>query len=102
MKSYDLITTDGQRIQVKARILRNPTKVGERQLSPFRSFEFDHALVVLFDREYQVIRATLLPASVILEHSRESKHVNGRICIARDTLLDLGADVTPELADANN
>jgi hypothetical protein len=49
---------------------------------------------VLFDRSYAVGRAVTLPAELILEHSSESRHVNGRILIARDSLLDLGTDVT--------
>jgi hypothetical protein len=74
--------------------VRNPAKAGERQLSPFRSFDFDQALIVLFDGSYSIRRAVTLPADLIFEHSRQSRHVNGRIFIARDTLLDLGTDVT--------
>jgi hypothetical protein len=84
---------------VKARVIRNPTKAGERQLSPFRSFDFDVALVVLFDRAYAVSRAVTLSADLIFEHSRESRHVNGRIVIARDALLDMGTDVTDLFGD---
>lgn len=102
VKSYDLTAADGQRIQVKARVVRNPAKAGERQLSPFRSFDFDCALILLFDDTYSVRRATLLSADVVLAHSRESAHVNGRIVIARDSLLDLGTDVTRQFADAED
>ena len=51
-KSYDLVTAAGDRIQVKARVIRNGS-AGERQLSPFRSFDFEHALIILFDGEYR-------------------------------------------------
>jgi hypothetical protein len=94
VKSYDLTTPVGERVQVKARVIRNPAKAGERQLSPFRSFDFDTALIVLFDTTYSVLRAVTLPAMLIFEHSRPSTHVNGRIFIARDALLALGTDLT--------
>ena len=54
VKSHDLVTRDGRKIQVKSRVLRSPSKASERQLSPFRSFEFTEALVILFDRGYDV------------------------------------------------
>ncbi len=95
VKSYDLTTDGGRRLQVKARVIRDQSKrSGERQLSPFRSFDFDEALVILFDTNYDVSRASLLDAETVLDHCRESKHVNGHVLIARDSVLDLGADVT--------
>ena len=96
VKSHDLLTEDNRRIQIKSRVLRNPTKFGtsERQLSPFRSFEFEEALVILFDISYRVARAVLLPAAVVLEHSTYRSHVNGHVAIARDSLMDLGKDIT--------
>jgi hypothetical protein len=102
VKSYDLTAADGSRIQVKARVVRNTAKAGERQLSPFRSFEFDSALIILFDDTYRVRRAIMLPATVVLEHSRDSSHVNGRILIARDAVLNLGDDLTLKFAQAED
>jgi len=101
-KSYDLTTTDLKRIQIKARVVRKPAKPGERQLSTFRSFDFDGALVLLFDDTYHVRRATILTPDVVIANSRESSHVNGRIFIARDALLDLGADLTDQFVDAED
>ncbi len=92
-KSYDLTTPDGQRLQVKARVLRNDV-AGERLLSPFRSFDFDQALVLLFDVAYRVKRATLLPADLIRDNSAEDLHSNARRFVARDAVLALGVDVT--------
>jgi hypothetical protein len=101
VKSYDLVTVAGERVQVKARVVRHPAKAGERQLSPFRSFDFDTALVLLFDARYSVRRAVTLPAAVVFEHSRMSTHVNGRILIARDSVLALGADETEQFVAAS-
>ncbi len=94
VKSYDLLTPEGDRIQVKARVLRKPNLVSERQLSPFRSFDFEKSLVILFDRTYGVLRAVLLPCEIVRSQSTFNKHVNGSILIARDTVLLHGEDVT--------
>jgi len=102
VKSYDLTTEDGRRLQVKARVVRDPSRrSGERQLSPFRSFDFDEALILLFDTNYMVSRAALLKAATVLDHCRESRHVNGHVLIARDSVLDLGVDVTDALNAAS-
>lgn len=102
VKSYDLTTSAGRRLQVKARVIRDPSKKsGERQLSPFRSFDFDDALILLFDTNYMVTRAALLDAATILANCRESRHVNGHVLIARDSVLDLGVDVTQTMNGAS-
>ena len=75
-------------------MLRKPNLVSERQLSPFRSFDFEKSLVILFDRTYGVLRAVLLPCEIVRSQSTFNKHVNGSILIARDTVLLHGEDVT--------
>ena len=40
-KSWDVKTLDGKRIQVKCRLVSNPKSLGQRQLSVFRTFDFD-------------------------------------------------------------
>ena len=94
--SRDLATPDGRRLQVKCRVLRNGS-VDERQLSPFRGFEFDEALVILFDPAYEVTRASLLTKEQVMRLARWQPHVNGRVLIARDAVLALGTDVRRRL-----
>jgi hypothetical protein len=55
-KSWDVLTSNGERLQIKARVVTDPRKRGERQLSVFRSWDFDAAVVVLFDDEFRVWR----------------------------------------------
>ncbi len=98
-KSYDLITPDGVCLQIKARVLRPPTNAGQRQLSVFRSFDFDQALIILFDNEYQVHSATLMPQHLVFEHSRQRAHVNGRVLIATDAVLKQGSDITSKFRE---
>src|SRR3954467_13732039 len=48
-RSWDVLTPEGERLQVKARVVTNPKTPGERQLSVFRSWDFDAVVIVLFD-----------------------------------------------------
>ena len=54
-KSYDILAPDGERLQVKARVVSVPPKRAQLQLSPFRSFDFDSAVIILLsDADYSV------------------------------------------------
>lgn len=46
-KSWDVLGSDGEKLQVKARVVSDPAGPGQLQLSPFRSFGFDSAVIVL-------------------------------------------------------
>lgn len=98
-KSADL-TVRKKKIQIKARVLSDPEKSGERQLSPFRSWDFDDAVIVLFNRRYAVQRATRIKAGELKAAAREDKWVSGHRVIARDELLDRGRDITEKLQEA--
>ena len=92
-KGFDLVTPEGRKVQVKARLVRDEKKRSERLLSVFRSFDFDDCLVLLFDEKYEVRKAVLLAAKVVAERARMSKHVNGHLLFATDAILQLGKDV---------
>ncbi|MBS2033272.1 MAG: hypothetical protein JST54_35690 [Deltaproteobacteria bacterium] len=95
-KSHDLVTPKGRRVQVKARLVRDLKRREDRQLSVFRSFEFDECLVLLFDPEYSVRRAAVLPSALVQEHAKFRKHVNGAVLFATNEVLDLGGDLTDQ------
>lgn len=42
-KAWDVLGNDGEKLQVKARVVSDPPEPGQLQLSPFRSFGFDSA-----------------------------------------------------------
>lgn len=87
-RSYDLTTGAGIRIQVKARRVSDPPKPGQLQTSPFRSWGFDQALLMLVDeRTYEVRRASLVPQPVVEELSR---YVSS--CQRLERLHDRGPD----------
>jgi hypothetical protein len=88
---------DGIRLQVKARLVDDMTTRSKRQLSPFRAWEFDSAVLVLFDPNYAVRRAACLPMEDVKAASRRQAHVNGHIVFATDRVLSQGEDWTAKL-----
>ena len=92
-----MLTPEGERLQVKARVVTSPTRIGEGQLSVFRSWDFDALVVVLFDDQFRVWRATHLPVALLEAQSRFIEHVRGYRVIATDTLLGQGEDWTERL-----
>ncbi|HEY5977764.1 MAG TPA: hypothetical protein VIT85_07890 [Solirubrobacterales bacterium] len=96
-KSSDLLTPRGKAIQVKSRVVSDPPKRGQRQLSPFRSWDFDYAVVVLFDNEYRVHRAAQLKVAEIRSASKEDGYVNANRVFATDALLKRGRNITAKL-----
>jgi hypothetical protein len=96
-KSWDIETPEGEHLQVKSRFVTDPTKAGERQLSPFRSWDFDAAVIVLFDDEFGVWRAAKIDREVVKDGAAFIEHVNGYRVIARDDLLAVGEDWSDRL-----
>ena len=72
-------------------------KRGERQLSVFRSWEFDAAVIVLFDDGFRVWRAARVPVDAMQDGSRFVQHVSGYRVLATDAFLDRGEDWTERL-----
>jgi hypothetical protein len=81
------VLAQGRRIQVKSRVIALPGNVGQRQLSSFRSFDFDDLVIVLFASDYSVWKAVLLPADVARERSTYRANVNAHVLFATDLLL---------------
>lgn len=99
-KSWDVRDASGERLQVKARVARGG-RTGSRQLSPFRTWDFDRAVVVLFDDEYAIDRCIAFPVDVIRSAVTYREHVNGYVVIASEALLahDGAEDWTDALRD---
>jgi hypothetical protein len=97
-KSWDIKTASGERLQVKCRVVQEG-KRGQRQLSPFRTWDFDRAVIVLFDDDYGIYRCVALPREVVQEHATYRKHVNGHVMRATDAVMNhpSGDDWTDDL-----
>ncbi len=99
-KSWDVRFQDGRRTQVKARVVSEPPRRSQRQLSPFRSFNFDSVIIVLLaDKDYRVWRAVEVPRIVAESAARYNRHVNGHVLHATEDVLnhELAIDVTERL-----
>ena len=102
-KSYDLLSEDGRRIQVKARRVDTPPRRGQLQSSPFRSWGFDEALLVLVDAQsYEMRRASLVPARALEVAARFSPHVNGHFVMMDERVMghDDALDVSEVFREA--
>jgi hypothetical protein len=98
-KSWDVWVDEGRgmRLQVKARLVDDMNVRSKRQLSPFRTWDFDAAVIVLFDADYVVQRASKVPVDALRAVARWRRHVNGDVVLATNRLLDKGDDWTEKL-----
>ena len=68
--------------------MSDPAKPGQLQLSPFRSFDFDSAIVVLLSAiDYAVSRASKVPRHVVESSAIHRQHVNGKVLFARPEIM---------------
>ena len=100
-RSWDVTTSDGRRLQVKARVSPIGSGAGTRQLSIIRTWGFDQLAILLFDDDYSILRAALLPVDLVKEQARFVGHVNGYRVNANAALLatDGVVDITDLLRE---
>ncbi|MBL8559144.1 MAG: hypothetical protein JNM47_10520 [Hyphomonadaceae bacterium] len=85
-RGHDAIDGSGLRYQIKARRLthHNPS----RQLGVLRELDqspFDHLAAVLFDEQFAVFRAIILPRATVLAQSAYKQRVNGWRFVLNDS-----------------
>jgi hypothetical protein len=103
-KGFDAVSSDGKtRYQIKGRRVHDLNK--SRQLSAIRDLEagpFDMLAGVIFDADFQVSRAALIPCSVILARSTFIERTNSYRFLLRDDIWQEPGvqDVTAELVAA--
>ncbi len=104
-KSRDVLCKDGEKLQVKARVVSDPAEPGQLQLSPFRSSAFDSAVIVLLSAtDYAVVRAPEVPRCVIESSAVYRRHLNGKVLFARPEIMGHpdAADLTATLRTAQD
>ncbi len=85
---YDGETKDGVRIQIKGR--RITPSNNSRQLSAIRKYEerdFDELAAVIFDENFDIIDAVLIPHEVVGEYATYREHVNAHILLIKGPIL---------------
>ena len=102
---YDAISIDGKRYQIKSRRLtgHNPS----RQLSFIRKLEkkqFDFLAGVLFNEDFSIFKAAIIPHEFIQPRSRFSKTTNGWLFKLEDNIWNINRviDVTEKLKKFEN
>lgn len=76
-KSFDVVTSDGTRLQVKTRWL--PLERDSRQLSAIRNLDtggFDFVVAVLLDKEFEVMEAYQIPHAAVARLATRAAHTN--------------------------
>ena len=102
-KDADAIGAGGTRYQVKARRLSRHN--GSRQLGAIRRLpenNFDFLAGVLFDEDFSVRRAALVPHRLVLENARYVEATNSWRFLLKDEIWNLESveDVSQELKAA--
>lgn len=85
---YDGIDEKGIRYQIKGRRITAENK--SRQLSAIRKLNekgFDYLVGVVFDQQYSVIDAVIVPHEVVGEYASYRAHVNAHILHLRGAIL---------------
>jgi hypothetical protein len=97
--SYDLVTVEGRRMQVKARLV-DPRDTRSQGFSAFRSWEFDSAIFLLFDTNtYDLLWARELTSDETRAIGRFVEHTRSSAILVRGVAA-AGTDVTERFAAA--
>jgi hypothetical protein len=96
--AFDATGDDGVRYQIKGRGLYRRNR--SRQLSAIRALDgFDILAAVLFNDDYRIMRAALIPVAVVRDRSTYIAHTNSHKFLLQDDLWDAPGviDVTDRL-----
>jgi hypothetical protein len=86
---YD--ATDAQEVRYQSKGRRVTAENPSRQLSAIRNLDantFDFLAAVIYDENYDIIVAVLVPHDVIHQYARYHKHVNAHILHLRSDILN--------------
>ena len=86
---YDAVSRSGIRIQVKKGRRVTP-KNNSRQLSAIRKYmekDFDELAAVIYDENFEIIDALLIPHEVVGEYSSYREHINAHVLILKGPIL---------------
>lgn len=104
MAAIDAVGRDGTRYQIKGRRLTRFNK--SRQLSAIRNLNgshFDYLAAALFNEDYTIRKAALIPAGVVQSRAKYIEHTNSHKFMLQDDVWTVTGvrDVTLELQRAS-
>lgn len=85
---YDAVSRNGIRIQIKGR--RVTPKNNSRQLSAIRKYmekDFDELAAIIYDENFEIIDALLIPHEVVGEYASYREHINAHVLILKGPIL---------------
>lgn len=85
---YDGIDSEGVKIQVKGRRVTPENK--SRQLGAIRNLDdkdFDQLAAIIFNENYEILDALLIPHEVVAEYAKYRNHVNAHIMHLKGNIL---------------
>lgn len=74
---WDVLTPDGERIQVKA--IRSMPTTRRRNVSPIRDSAYDAVVILVLDENFQVVEGLKLERETVEELFPHRDYVNGRV-----------------------
>jgi hypothetical protein len=74
---WDVRTSDGERIQVKA--MRQTASSKRRNLSPIRDAGYDSVVIVILNEDFEVTEGLRLKRQLVEELFQHRDYVNGRV-----------------------
>lgn len=86
---YDGVDENGIKYQIKGRRITLENK--SRQLSAIRKLndkDFDYLVGVIFDQDFAILDAVVIPHGVVVEYSVYKDHVNAHILHLRGAILE--------------
>lgn len=103
-KGFDVLASDGTRLQVKTRWL--PLERDSRQLSAIRNLDkqsFDFIVAVLLDRDFEVVEAYQIPHTAVKRLCTRAEHTNSHRLVLNPKVCQDGEcrDITARIRAAD-
>lgn len=99
-KGWDVKTTDGERVQVKAIRVTVENSGRRRNLSPIRDADYDTVVVVILDDGFRVTEGLRFSRAVVEELFPHREYINGRVITLTRKLQDHPDVERVDLSDA--
>ncbi|MBH0087285.1 hypothetical protein I6E84_13785 [Psychrobacter sp. SCQQ22] len=85
---YDAVSNKGLKFQIKGR--RVTPETPSRQLSAIRNYaekDFDWLIAIIFDKDFNILNAYIMPHSVIGNYYPHRNHVNARVVVMSGAII---------------
>ena len=89
---YDALNARGTRYEIKARRITSKGKATMfGTIRRLREKRFDHLVAVVFEEDFQVAWARLIPREIVVKHATYRPHINGWVLLLKDVKAAAGS-----------